>query len=348
MVPAIFFDGQSARKRPVQLSLRAGDIHVQGEGISHSEPFNAGMLSEKLGNVPRQLHLSTGGYCLIQDNTAFEAMLHEANIKSRSVVSHFESRWHFALIALAFTSLVAISVYIWGLPVLADALSKRIPPSIPARMDKETLALLDRGALTPTTLSIERQNTVIERFKQLQVLQGQIKPAYNLVFRNSEVIGPNAFALPGGTILITDQLIKLADQDPKEPDQVIAVLSHELGHISHRHALRQIVQSSIVAFAMTWYLGDISSLLAAVPTAILQTKYSREFESEADDYAILMLEKNGLSSNLLADALMKLERFYKLKSPTDESSQDSLGEYFSTHPLTQNRINKLRAKHHEK
>src|SRR5690606_40050887 len=99
-----------------------------------------------------------------------------------------------------------------------------------------------------------------------------------------------AFAMPGGTILLTDELVQLAEAlQPQQPQQaltqILGVLAHEVGHVEHRHALRQFVQGTIVAAAVTWYLGDVSSLLAAAPTALLNTRYTRNFEREADAYA---------------------------------------------------------------
>lgn len=341
MIPAVYFDGQTARKQPVGISFADGNIHVDGEGITLVEPFHPGMLSERLGNAPRQLHFSDGGYALIQDNAALEEMLRHLGIKPQSVVSRMEARWRYAAGALVITVAVGVSAYIWGLPILASEVAERIPPAIAAEMDEQTLILLDKGTLAPSTLSVAQQQNIANQFRRLIPPIGEHTPDYKLVFRNSKAIGPNAFAMPGGTILVTDQLVKLAEREPANQDQVIGVLTHELGHIHHRHALRQLVQGSVVALAMTWFLGDVSTVLAAVPTLMLQTRYTREFESQADEYALLMMKRNHLSPDLLADMLMKLESFHGLKKGTNE--QDGLEGYFSTHPLTQDRIRKLRA-----
>lgn len=345
MLEAIYFDGLTAKKRPVRLTFRNGNVTVLGEDVDFSEPFTAGMLSEKLGKAPRQLYFGNRAYCLIEDHAALEAMLRDAGFKPQSMVSHLEARWRYAAVALLVTVLAIVAAYIWALPVIADEIAQRIPPGFTAKMDQQTLLLLEKStALTPSTLTTAQQQVIRQRFQALQVPAGQTKPAFNLIFRHSEAIGPNAFALPGGTILVTDQLVKLAG--PAQQDQVIGVLAHELGHLYHRHALRQFVQGSVVAVVMTWYLGDISSLLATVPTAMLQTKYSRQLENEADDYAIQVLKANQMSPALLADMLMKLEGYYQLKKPLAKDSH-ALDEYFSTHPLTQSRIKKLRA-YHEK
>ena len=349
MLEAIYFDGHSAKKWPVTITLLKDNIRVEGEGVHRQEPFTPAMLSSRLGNAPRQLHFNDGACCVIQDHAAFEKMLEDAGHQSRFTVSVLESHWRYAIIALLLTAAAIVAAYIWALPVVANEVAKRIPAHLTAQMDQQTLLLLDKTkTLQPSILTLAEQRSIRDQLSALKAPAGQTKPEFELIFRNSEAIGPNAFALPGGTILVTDQLVKLANQSPADARQVIGVLTHELGHIYHRHALRQFVQGSIVAVVMTWYLGDISSLLATVPTAMLQTKYSRELENQADDYALHMLQYNHISPSVLADMLMKLERHYAIKMPEKKDSKYALDEYFSTHPLTQARIKKLQGQHVEK
>ena len=77
-------------------------------------------------------------------------------------------------------------------------------------------------------------------------------------------LGPNAFALPAGTIVITDELVQLARHD----DELRAVFAHEIGHITGRHAMRMLLQNSATALLAVGLLGDVSavsSMTAAVP-----------------------------------------------------------------------------------
>lgn len=360
-VEAIYFDGRSARKLPVTIKLQGGEVHVLGAEVNFIVPFELKNLTEKLGRAPRTLHFADGGHCLIKDHAGLQAMLQEAGYPQHSLVSGLESRWTYAGIALLFTLLAVVAAYIWGLPILAKEVAERVPPEMARKMDEQTLLLLGKHALQPTQLTATQQQKITGRLQSLLPPEGDTKPDFHLVFKNSEIIGPNAFALPGGTILVTDQLVKLAAKAPASDDQVTGVLAHELGHVAHRHALRQFLQGSIVAVVMTWYLGDISSLLASVPTALLETRYSRALESEADDYAIATMQRNHISPGLLADMLVKLESFYQVQGELEDKSkpdakpgmkqkdkakhedEDVLEGYFSTHPLTKDRIDKLRS-----
>jgi len=186
-------------------------------------------------------------------------------------------------------------------------------------------------------LGTARQQALRQRFDDLRDVHEL--PPHHLEFRSSEAIGANAFALPDGTVIVTDQLITLADND----EEILAVLAHELGHVTERHPMRQLLQSSVVGLAMTWYLGDISSLLAAAPTLLLESNYSRNFERRADRYAANMLRMNGIAPERLADMLEKLETSHHgAKESIEQPSR--IVQFFSTHPDTGERIRDLRSK----
>lgn len=116
-------------------------------------------------------------------------------------------------------------------------------------------------------------------------------PPWQLVFRQSR-IGPNALALPGGTIIMTDELVNLVDGDT----QVLsAVLALELGHVQQRHSLRLLVQATVLGTLSAVVLGDFNSVLASVPVMLGQAQYSREAEREADAHAVQVLKAAALS-----------------------------------------------------
>ena len=77
----------------------------------------------------------------------------------------------------------------------------------------------------------------------------------------------------------------------------------------------------------------VTPLIAVtLPTVLLQTGYSREFETEADDYAFRRLREIGLSPKAFAEMMLLLEKDHEKKSGGDSRN------YFSTHPATAKRI----------
>jgi Zn-dependent protease with chaperone function len=137
--------------------------------------------------------------------------------------------------------------------------------------------------------------------------------------------------MPDGTIIVMDDLVTLIDDDR----QTLAVFAHELGHAHGRHGLQLLLRSSAVGAFWTFYVGDISALIAAAPAVLMEARYSQEFEREADDYGAAVLLKNGMSPALLADALEKLTK------SRPGGSKPSSG-YLSSHPSTQERLRHLR------
>jgi Zn-dependent protease with chaperone function len=350
MLQASYFDGQTSRRHAVTLELQQGEWLLSGEQLERRVSVVEARLSERIGNAPRQLHFDDGAYCLITDHAALEVMLKAAGMQPHSTVSRLEAKWRYALASFVLIAVFFVAVYQWGLPWAANMVAQRLPDSLPALMDRQTMAMLDEYVLEPSELPQKRQQEIARALVDLQPVQGGAMPEIHLVFRKSEAIGPNAFAMPGGTILLTDELVHLADNSQQgnalAQAQILGVLVHEVGHVEHRHAMRQFVQSAIVAAVVTWYLGDVSSLLAAAPAALLNTRYTRNFEREADAYAAAIMLKNGLPAAALADMLSNMERYYR--QPVDaadekaEATETQWMDYFSTHPNTQERIARLR------
>ncbi len=348
MLQASYFDGQTSRRHAVTLDLRDGEWQVSGEQVQRSVRVGQARLSEKIGNAPRQLHFDDAAYCLISDHAMLEAMLHSAGLQPHSTVSRLEGKWRYALASFVLIAVFFAATYQWGLPWAANVIAQRLPDSLPALMDRQTLAMLDNYVLESSELPLARQQSITQALSALRPAQRDAMPDFHLVFRKSEDIGPNAFALPGGTILLTDELVQLADESQHAEEQILGVLAHEIGHVEHRHAMRQFVQGSIVAAVVTWYMGDVSSLLAAAPVALLNTRYTRNFEREADRFAADTLLENGIPPVYLADMLSSMQGHYQQAAKSaagDAANQEPEREwldYFSTHPNTQERIARLR------
>jgi Zn-dependent protease with chaperone function len=232
---------------------------------------------------------------------------------------------------------MAVSAYFWALPRVAKEIAYRIPRRVLTVMDDQFLKTFDHRLLYPSDLSTARQQALTGRLEAMQLPPGAMLPS-RILFRSSPQLGPNAFALPGGSVLVLDEIVELSDDD----DEIIGVLAHEMGHVTERHAVRQMLQGSAVTLAMLWYVGDVSNLLATAPSTLLETRYSRDFERRADAFAMRMLTLNGIPSTRLADMLGLLEQAHKQRSAAEKTDWP---DYLSTHPNTQERIGALRGRH---
>jgi Zn-dependent protease with chaperone function len=200
-------------------------------------------------------------------------------------------------------------------------------------LSEQVLGSLDQRVFEPTAIPVVRRDALIARFQAIRWPETAAIPM-RIEFRKSVALGPNALALPSGLIVVTDELMELATHD----DEILAVLSHEAGHVQERHGLRSIVQSSAVSLLVTWIVGDVGSLVAVAPTVLLESKYSRDLERGADQYAASTLAANGVALGRLADIL---ERMEASRGP-DSGALATAMSYVSSHPATAERIAALR------
>jgi len=351
MVSAAYFDGRSARPHPVTLTLDGDMLALTGKAVSRRDSLRTLRVSEPMGAAPRLISYSDGGHCEVRDHQGLRVLLAAGGHRD-SLVVRLQDHWRAAAAAVLLTVATLAAGYVWVLPALSESIAMRTPEPVMAQLGKSSLDVLDRVALGPSKLPGSRQQQIREAFGLLVMPAGDVKAAHRIQFREGRGIGANALALPDGTIVVTDELVKLAADD----EEIHAVLAHELGHISRRHSLRMLIQGSIVAFVVSWYIGDVSSVAAGLPTLLLQASYSREHEAESDRYAAAMLRANGISPKRLGDMLQKLERAHRKKgdgrhesaetgtgtgTETDGRKEGAFNDYFATHPGTSERIRAL-------
>ncbi len=153
-------------------------------------------------------------------------------------------------------------------------------------------------------------------------------------FETVEGAEPNAFALPGGFIFVTNSLVELCRRNE---DEVAFILGHEMGHVIRGHAMNRIVSDSAIAAAsrVAPVRGVLSGWLRKVGVQFLESTYSQELESEADQLGVRLMAAAGFDPR---GSLELFGRLAKLKSAPDEFD---VGSYFSSHPPFNVRIENI-------
>ena len=234
-----------------------------------------------------------------------------------------------AIAAVAATASLAWFIVAVVLPLAANPIAQSFSPRVEQAIGAQTLKTIDAKFARRSLLTDERRKSIEEKFDAF--VEGEPPVGAKLEFRRMPF--PNAFALPGGTIVVTDKMLAFLDDDD---DALMAVLAHELGHLKAKHGMRLVLQSSGVAVLVTAVAGDAAGmtiLAAAMPAALLNAHYSREFELEADRYAYAHLARHGRSPQVLADVL----RRFKEEQRTADAN-DPLLRYLSSHPDLDERI----------
>lgn len=331
-IPARYFDGQSSREHGIEVSLLdSRTLRLSGAGIERDEALANLRVSPRLANIVRTIELNDGARVLIDDHPLIDQWFPQQNPLQRWV-DRLERHAHAVAVSIVVCLVSGLVLFFWGVPWISDRIASQMPEQVETKLGEEVLAQLDRFAgLKETALDAERQRGLLGRFS---ALKADMPGAENhrLLFRDAPGIGPNALALPGGTVVITDQLVNLV-YDDREID---AVLAHELGHQQGHHALRQTLRSSFVIVIAALFAGDVSSasaVVVAVPTFLLQGHYSRQFESDADDFALRTLAAKGTTPAWFAEAMRTLD-YYQ----AEQGEQSESASYLSSHPQTAERI----------
>ncbi len=326
---ATYYDGiHPVGKTVTVLVSDKGKTNFIGPEVSYSCRWQDLNVSNQLGNTVRSLQLPNGAKC---ETDAHQQINQLEDQYSRSIFSQYlhglESRWHYVLLASVVVVGFTWSMIVYGIPSLAKTVAHALPVSVDERLTDGTLSILDEKILKTSELDLKTQQRLQNKFS-IMVENSQDEHSYQLLFRKG--VGVNAFALPSGHIVVTDELVEVVDSD----DEVLAVLAHEIGHVVHEHGLRSVLQSSAVVLLLTAVTGDIGSasgFSAAMPIILLETSYSRKFELEADRYALDYMQAHNMDTNSFATILQKI-------TGQEEEHENSVFSYLSTHPATQERI----------
>ncbi len=324
----VLHEGRRATALPVRVEADAADLLLSDGTVTGRVP-RAGIVADApVPGVPRTLRLPDGASIETVDHAAVEALWPVGGRIARLAYA-LESRWP-AVVA----SLAAAAACVWlliavVLPQAAEPVARRMSPKVDEFLGKHVLSTLDSRIFSPPELPPAEQAAWRAKFYAF-VNDEPDADRYSLVFRHAGA--PNAFALPDGTIVVTDEMVRIVGSD----DELLAVFAHEMGHVRGRHALRLMLQRSGVAVLLTAVAGDavgVTYLAAVLPSMLLQSGYSREFEAEADDDAFALLKRRGVSPQAFADLLRRLGR-------AEPSFRDRGGvsRYLGSHPATAERI----------
>ena len=353
------YTGKDARRQ--QMNARCepdGTIHFDDLELP-PQHIDAVILSDPIGNIPRTLRFESGELFETNDHKKLNKWL--ATVKPKTSWLHtLESHWRFVAASIVLLAVILFATIRWGIPAASESIAARLPEEVSATIGIGTLEALDERLFEPSALPPARLKSIENAFNDAlpaESRQAASSPAhginYKLAFRKGGPLGANAFALPNGTIVVTDELISLAKND----DEILSVLLHEMGHVHRRHSLRMLISHSGLAMLSLAIIGDVSAagaLVLALPSVLVESSYSRDLETEADDYALERMRALSIDPHHFANLMQRLEKCgflaaeERLLERCDDASSShrdeaaGLIQYMSTHPATEDRIAKFR------
>lgn len=326
-ISATYYGGARSQGAPVMLERIGDSLVVSHDGESLRHPIADIEIEAPLAGMPRHLTLPDGAVIEADDSPQLKLWFAQTGALER-LVDWLERRWPIAVASLAVTAAAAWGIYAYVLPAGAKVAAYNMPQAWEQSIAQGSIDTLRQFGFFKSDIPLERQAAIRARFAPLVAALPDAQ-RYQLEFRKTLYFGPNAFALPGGRMVVLDALIELTDDD----EEIIGVLAHELGHAYHRHAMRNALQSSFLGIITVVAFGDVSTL-GSLPLVGLQARYTRGFEKEADVFAIEAMQRANISPEALASMFEKLR-----DSVNMEGDQEN---FLSSHPALNDRIKAAR------
>jgi Zn-dependent protease with chaperone function len=203
---------------------------------------------------------------------------------------------------------------------LADSVARNTPIDRERNLTEEFLASEDGLEIRAAALPDDSPSVQLVRRIGRDLLQAQANPAgfeYQFMVVQSDEI--NAFAMPGGLVVVFTGLLKIM----KSPEQLAAVIAHEIQHVEHRHGLRGHYRSIGTAALVGMIFGVAQDMGTSITAALINLKHSRNFEVEADIEGAKLLARVGVSPKVMVEMLDKLGQHESGWSPNIINSHPS-------------------------
>lgn len=340
---ARYYDGRSAKSQNVTVSVSPDGLGIvdADENLVASWQTDRIVFAEKprVGEPVRIGLEGTTARLIIEDDRAASAVL---AIAPKAVRATRTSRKALAKIAVWIAAAgAALAVIVLVLiPLLSTQLARQTPDSIKARIGGAAMSEIVKliaympGETKQARYCYSKPGLSALADMTTQVLSDMEEPPrLNMVVIDAKLV--NAFALPGGYVVVTSGLIKAAGS----PEEIAGVVSHEIGHVFHQHPTQAIYRTTAVSLLISAMIGDFSGgiLVTGIAEWALNSSYSREAERAADTFAIERLNAANIDGSGLVRFFDKIS-----KKSEKKAEQESILSMLSSHPRTAERIAYIR------
>lgn len=325
----IFFDGTSAKTIPVSVRIAGGRLILDGP-VQREWDCRELRASETVRPFMR-LGPAQDSERLELTDAALGAAIEAASPNLRA-----HDRTPYRLIGGSVAATAALLMFaLYGLPILVNFVVPAIPLSFERRV-----AEVAWKQLTTTPPFTSQECTIPAGKAALDQMVASLKiaawdPALHLspVEIDARVIETpvaNAFALPGGNIVVTSRLIARA----RSADELAGVIAHELGHVAARDPTRLMLQNLGRSLLLGFFMGDVtgSTVLVALGNEVVTARYDREAERAADAFAARTMKRAGADAAAIAGFLERIDP-YEAGPPA----------FLRSHPYTRDRAAAIRA-----
>ena len=325
---AIFFDGESSVKHQATLKLKPTEIE-----ITYFADFNF----RKVTWYKEDIHIpniTTGKKIVLRygkkfpyqsmelkNNTFCNELLIKYKLDKKSKKYSFFTENGFK--GVVFGALSFIGIFVLFYKIILPNIAETAATTIPIEYEQSFGKSIKESLIANNEVDSVKTKSLQSFYEKLNY---QSNYNVNLTVVNSAI--QNAFATPGGNIVVFSGIIDRM----KEPEELAALLGHELTHVNNRHSTKSIFRSLANVIVLSVLLNDVNGITSLVidnANSVHELSFSRSLEKEADTEAVNLMLTNYINPEGMLGLLEQLD---KLNNGMD------IPEFLTTHPVTKNRI----------
>ncbi len=332
-----YFEPQSSRSHHARMSVRSSGIRIEFE-----DGRRTGILEINHIQGNHDINFSGGAYFRANEKLPSDFINRFQNSIQRKI-SWLEKFTFSRAVVMLLLLVVAVVTFRLAFESIESVAVSVFPVDWEERVGQHAYEDVRFIAFSDSKLPAEFQREIRESARQLIDAAG-LRRQPEIFFHSSEMIGPNALAFPGGPIVVTDELVELLS----DPEEILAVIAHELAHIELRHSLQSVIDVvgfSILAILLFGADEGVIEEMATIAAGVITLEGRRNHEQEADLAAIEYLSASGKDPRKMLDMFTKLSAYFCADAGGDsmiDCDSDSLS-WLSTHPSDADRIAYLKA-----
>lgn len=335
-IPGLFTDGETAQVHPVTVTLDQDRLAITGETLRifwrvkrlrrlPDQPDGAAVLCEREGEA--RLIIAAEQLAVL---TALLPALMDAGRVRRGT-------W---MLGGALTALAAglAGFMFYGLPLVSTPLARAVPLDVETRLGERSNQFV--AWFTDECETSEEAQAALDGLGER--LYAVSDSPFEFKLRIVDARFPNAFALPGGWIVVTDELI----DEMESPDELAGVLAHEAAHVARRHVMAAQLREMGFSILLEFLIGGGSGAgqeIARTGATLESLRHSRSAEAEADEYALAYLEAADLNPAALADFFDRMQVVFEELEEEVEEAEAEAAEDADTTPRSQGQADRAEA-----
>ena len=330
---ARYADGRAAVFHDVEIDLQPDKLVIRrADGVTTWDYADIARADDKNGRIVlKRKRPDTGERVMLGDWYADElkavaphlTRLRAQGVEGRATVA--------ALVTLAWS---LAGGFLVGIPFAADPLARAMPERY-----RTQIADISWSQVNQFTLQCDDADEAAEILNDLayRMMEASDVPNRDEIWITIADAGfPNAFALPDNSIIVTDELIGMAEH----PDELTGVLAHEIAHIEHNHIMKNVIRQigAGIFFDVVFGGAGAGQAIAIASVNLAGLRYSRDDENDADVRGMDYLDAAGISTGGIASMFDRFQEYEERAGVTD------IPTMLSSHPASRDRAQVARAR----